>query len=255
MLERVSADISLTLTRKELHKHSVLIDGCYGWKHCHSPYCLKCMSRRVMNERNNLKQLLPPLLHADLTLQCWFITAAAADNRDIRTHSLAAVTGMRRLLKHRRLKGRIVASFSVLEVAHKTSRTDPCAHIHTLIVTKPMDKGRHRISEAEWIRLWESVCPLARARDPTRRLLRANRMRPKANLSIVVQRVPRATGDIDRVVNYCTKWATPLRAAGNYRDMLQDPDGFIQRIESLRGVTRFFGSLHRQRLRTPKPAS
>jgi hypothetical protein len=206
-----------------------------------------------MNERRNLEQLLPALLATDSTLQLWFVTSAAKDSADIRSTAKAAVTGVRRLLRHPRLKDRVVAHFSVLEVAHKTSRVDPCSHVHTLVVTRPMDRGRHRISEREWVELWEQCCPLARGRDPTVRLLRRNSSKPKPNLSIVVKRVPVTPVDITRVSRYVTKWATPDNVVRNYRSLLADPATFITRIQSLMGVTRFFGSLHRQRQRVIAP--
>jgi plasmid rolling circle replication initiator protein Rep len=246
-MERLAADISRLLALNNLHRDAILIDGCYGWKNCKSAYCVKCMSRRTLNERRHLEQTLPALLATDPTLQLWFVTSAAEDSADIRTTAKAAVQGVRQLLRHPRLKNRVVGSFSVLEIAHKTSRVDPCSHVHSLIVTKPMDKGRNRISEAEWVRLWEQCCPRARARDPTVRLLRQNSKRPKSNLSIVVKHVPRDGPDITKVIRYCSKWSYVANIVRNYRTLLIHPNNFIHRIQALTGVTRFFGSLHLQR--------
>jgi len=249
-LERTSADISRLLTRNNFHRDAVLIDGCYGWKNCKSAFCIKCMSRRTLKERRHLETILPDLLATDPTLQLWFVTAAAEDSPDIRTTAEAAVLGVRRLLRHPRLSNRVVGSFSVLEVAHKTSREYACSHIHSLVVTRPMDRGRHRISEAGWIDLWEHCCPLARKRDPTVPLLRQNSKRPKPNLSVVVEPVPRDGPDITKVIRYCTKWSYADNITRNYRELLSKPGEFISRIQSLQGVTRFFGDLHLQR---PKP--
>jgi hypothetical protein len=61
---------------------------------------------------------------------------------------------MRKLLRHPRLRGRVIASFSVLEVATKPWRKNPCVHVHTLAVTKPL-RGRNYISQKLWIAMWE----------------------------------------------------------------------------------------------------
>lgn len=207
------------------------------------------MSRRTLKERRHLEQTLPALLATDPKLQLWFVTAAAKDSADIRTTAEAAVAGVRRLLRHPKLRSRVVGSFSVLEVAHKTSRQHACSHVHTLIVTLPMDKGRNRISEAQWVALWEECCPLARARDPTNRLIRHDKRHLKRNLSIVVKRVPTGGIDVTKVIRYCTKWSYAQNIASSYQTLLAQPGAFIRRIQALIGVPRFFGSLHIQRIR------
>lgn len=84
------------------------------------------MSRRVFNQRRHLEVALPSLLQTNPTYQLWFITAAAADSRDVTAHSKSAVLGMKRLLKHGELKSRVISHFSVLEVALKRGRPDGC---------------------------------------------------------------------------------------------------------------------------------
>jgi len=208
------------------------------------------MSRRVWKERRHLEHSLPSLLRTDPSLQLWFVTAAAEDSPDIHTTAKAAVLGVRRLVRHPRLKKRVVGYFAALEVAHRTSREHPCAHVHAVLVTFPMDKGRHRISEADWVGMWEECCPLARGRDRAIKMLRYARGSPKPNLSIVVQRVSENSTDITRVIRYSTKWATADRIANHYRALLIQPDRFIWWIQSLRGIHRFFGDLHLR----PSPA-
>lgn len=212
------------------------------------------MHQLVVKQRLHLEVALPTLLDTDPNLQLWFLTAAAEDSCDVSTHAKATILGMRRLLKHPRLQNRIVGSFAVLEVAHKVSRLQPCAHVHMLLVTKPIDQGRNRLSEAAWIHLWEELCPLARKRDPTIPLTRRNRKKPKPNLSFVAERVPRQPDDITRVIRYCTKWSYAGNIARNYRQLLTQPKAFIKRIEALKGVTRFFGNLHHRQPRNPPPA-
>lgn len=151
---------------------------------------------------------------------------------------------MRNLLKHERLRSRVVAHFSVLEVALKHGRVKPCAHVHSLVITKPLDKGRYRISEPDWILMWEAACPLARRRDMTVPLKRRQPTKPKKHASIVAVQAGVTEDDLAGLVRYCTKWATPSNITRNYRALLADPDEFIRRIDSLKGVTRFFGPLH-----------
>lgn len=203
------------------------------------------MSRRTWAERKHLEESLPAILNGDPHLQVWFVTSAAEDNPDVALTANAVVRGVKSMLRHHRLKERVVGSFNVLEVAHKTSRIDPCSHVHSILVTHPIDKGRSRISEAEWVRIWEECCPLARKRDPTVKLIRQNINRPKPNLSIVAKQVPRTEIDLQRIINYCCKWSYPERIARNYRDLLLDPETFFNRIDALKRVTRFFGNLHR----------
>jgi hypothetical protein len=151
---------------------------------------------------------------------------------------------MKQLLKNPRLKGRLIAHFSVLEVALKRHRTNPCAHVHSLIVTKPIDHGRYRISEADWILMWEAACPLARRRDLSAPLKRRQPTKPRKHASFVALRAGPTKVDLDSLICYCTKWATPRNITRNYRELLTNPDRFIQRIDSLKRVTRFFGPLH-----------
>lgn len=202
------------------------------------------MNNRVVKQRLHLQSALPALLNTNPKLQLWFLTAAAADSCDVSNHARAAVLGMKRLLKHPRLQTRIIGSFAVLEVAHKVSRVEPCSHVHMLIVTKPIDTGRYRLSEKSWIQLWESLCPLARKRDPTIPLTRRDRKKPKPNLSFVAERIPLEVDHITRVIRYVCKWSYVKNVSRNYRALLADPKAFIERIVALQGVTRFFGSLH-----------
>ena len=202
------------------------------------------MSRRVYRERKHLEEVLPALLKKHPGAQLWFLTGAAEDSDEVNTHAKAAVRGMKRLLNHPRLKNRVIAHFSVLEVALKRHRINPCAHVHSLIVTKPIDKGRYRISEPDWIRLWEEACPLARKRDLSIPLKRKQPTKPRKHPSFDARRVGPTKTDLDRVIRYSTKWATPMNITRNYRQLLTDPDRFIRRIDALKGVTRFFGPLH-----------
>jgi len=209
------------------------------------------MNRRVWKHRAHLEKAIPALLAQDPKYELWFITAACEDSPDVNSSARAAVKGMRSLLKHPRLKGRVVTSFSVLEVAFKTSRQHPCAHVHSLVIAKPMSKGRHRLSEATWIDLWEESCPLARGRDPCVPRTRRNKNHPKPNLSIVADLVPRTGADLIKVIRYSTKWGSRERLIKNYRELLRAPDTFIARVQALIGVTRFFGSLRQK----SKPAT
>jgi hypothetical protein len=199
------------------------------------------MSRRVYYERQHLNVALPAILAKHPTAQLWLITAAAADGANVNAYARSVVAGTRRLLKQPRLKARMITSFSVLEVSQMVGR-EPCAHTHTLLVTKPITVGRNRISEADWIGMWEAACPLARKRDPSVRLIRKGKKKP--NLSIVAEHVPRHGLHVAHIIEYVTKWANVSNVNRNYQSLLTDPPQFIERIQSLIRVTRFFGTLH-----------
>jgi hypothetical protein len=201
------------------------------------------MSRRVYKQRLHLKEQLPALMKEHPRSQLWFLTGAAEDDAEIRGHAKAAITGMRRVLRHPRLENRVISHFAVLEVALKNHRT-PCAHVHALVVTRPMDKGKYRISEPDWIRIWEQSCPLARKRDESDTLQRKRPAQPRENVSFKAVLAADTTTDRGTLIGYCTKWADPDWIAKNYRQLLKNPDRFIDRIESLKGITRFFGPLH-----------
>lgn len=244
------------LNLRGLYREAIRLRDCFGHKHCQQAYCVKCMSRRVYRERKHLQEALPALLKEHPGAQVWFLTGAVEDSDEVNTHAKAAVRGMKRLLNHPRLKNRIISHFSVLEVALKRYRTDPCAHVHSLIVTKPIDKGRYRISEPDWIRIWEESCSLARKRDLTVPLKRKQPTKPRRHASFVAVRAGSTKLDHDRLIRYSTKWATPRNITRNYRQLLTDPDRFILRIQALKGVTRFFGPLHLTSRRSPPdPAS
>jgi hypothetical protein len=172
----------------------------------------------------------------------------------INRSAMVAVTGMKRLLKHPRLIRRVVASFSALEVSLKNSRTEPCAHIHTLIVTRSIDKGRHRISEADWVTMWEESCSLARTRDPGKMMRKTSQ--PKPNLSLVAKFVPHGESvQLSKVISYVTKLATPANLADYFRPLIATPDEYIARMDALVGVTRYFGPLHRRRSKPASPSA
>ena len=245
----MSDEVEALLTQRGLVEDAVRINNCHGFRYCHSAYCIKCMSRRAYRQRKHLLQALPALLAGNSNYQLWFITGAAADSADVNAAAWSAVNGMRRLLKHPRLRGRVVCHFSVLEIAHKRGRQHPCAHVHTLAVTKPMDKGKYRLSRRHWIELWEEACPLHRKRllpvrrSPKRKGKRVAKNKP--HVSLVAKMIPRDGDHVQRVILYCTKWATPRRVARDYRALLNpDPTVFLERVDALKGVPRFFGELH-----------
>ena len=252
---RLRDNIHECLSQVDLHKEAVQLAHCEPRSleskgFCRSHYCPSCTHYWASKQRRNLESLLPTLLASDPTLQLWWITAACADNHDIATHARAAVLGTQRLLRHPRLKGRVVASFSVLEVAYKTSPTLPCCHTHTLVVTKPMDQGRHRISHPDWVHLWEGVCSLPRLRsDPSARVLRRNPAK-KNSTSIWVEQARQTPDDITRLTNYVTKWSFKDNLVADFDTQLKaSPGRFIDRVRQLHNVTRFFGSLaYRTRL-------
>jgi hypothetical protein len=160
---------------------------------------------------------------------------------------------VRKLLRHPRLRGRVIASFSVLEVATKPWRKNPCVHVHTLAVTKPL-RGRNYISQKLWIAMWEQACPQHRRPLPRRRRPRQGAKLPK-HPSLVAKMVPRTEVDLTRVVRYCTKWATVRNIASDYRRLLApNPRDFLERIAALKGIPKFFGGLHRKKVRKRRPA-
>jgi hypothetical protein len=252
-LKRISADVSGLLRQRKMYRDSVRLDHCYGYEHCHNAHCILCTSRRALHQRRHLEKELPALLKNDPDLQLWLITGAAADSLDVNLHAKAAVRGMINLLKHPRLKGRVVTSFSVLEVQHKTSREAPCAHVHTLLVCRPITSGKYRISEASWVAIWEECCSLPRVREGT--LVRRNAKKPKTNLSLDARIVDTQNDGLTKIIRYVTKWSYVKNIAKDYRELLVDPDAFMVRIKALKGVTRFFGKLHKKQKRRPKPVT
>lgn len=244
-LSRLSGDIQAVLSKNDRQREAVKVRHCYGFKQCHSPYCIKCVSRRAFAQRKHLLAVLPKLLELDHSHQVWLITGAAADNPDVKTAARACVSGMRRLFKHPRLRNRVIAYFSVLEVAHKHGRQHPCAHVHALTVTKPIDNGKYRISRRDWVHIWEDVCPQHRKplSLPRRRRKEAS---AKIHASLDIRRVPRTADDLNRVLRYCTKAARWSRVAQDYHQLLvPDPRVFLGRIAALKGIPRFFGPLHK----------
>jgi hypothetical protein len=249
-LERVSADVSTVLHRFNLYKDAIKIRHCYGFQWCKSPFCPRCNSRRAWREYQHLSETLSALLATDEDLQLWFLTLATEDSADVHSSARAAVAATRRLLRHPRIASRVVAYFAVAEVATKHLNAPPCVHTHAILVTRPMDQGRHRISQGGWVNLWEECCSLARKRNPNFSLKRQNPRHPARDLSAVMLRVPRCIDDLERVTRYVCKGSLTSDAVAEYRQQLLDPSMFIDRVADLQGTTRFFGPLHRQR---PKP--
>lgn len=242
-LRRRHADIEKFLDKQGLHHDSVKLSHCKPGAHCQSVFCLYCISYRASRNRSYLLETIPKLLDDDLDLELWFLTGMCADSADINTHARAAVRGMRKLLKHPHLVTRVQASFNALEVIPKTGQL-PSAHVHTLIVTKQISRGRYRLSEATWIQMWERACDLPRLReDPQARMIRRNRNREKPNLSLVAVQVFRNHDDIRDSIGYVTKETHAHIVLDKYAHVLDHPDKFIERMTQLKGVTRFFGSL------------
>lgn len=262
-INRLAGDVEAILLQNYLIKDAIRIKHCFGYQQCQNPYCIRCTSRRAYLERQHLIAGLETLLDQNPKYQLWLLTGAADDSPDVRTSALAAVRGIKRLLKHPRLKGRVIAHFSALEVADKSWREHPCAHVHTLVVTKPMDKGKYRISRKDWVAMWEDACPQHRIRVPTAKRRRsappsAKRRRggpkPREHPSLKADLIPLERDHIIRVVNYCTKWAATKRIVRDYRRLLgPNPLRFLERIASLKGVTKFFGSLHIIKARNVAP--
>jgi len=239
-IERCAGDIEALLTKRGMVRDAVRVAGCFGYRQCSSPFCIRCASRRAYKQREHLLVAVPTLLRADGRYQVWHVTAVAADSPDVRRQSWGVVTGVRRLMKHDRLRGRVVSYFAALEIFQHSRREYPCAHAHVLVITRPMDKGKYRISRCDWIRIWEAVCPAARQLSGPCRASRVG-----ANVSLLANHIPREDEHIRRVINYCTKWAVPEAAADSFRGLLTDPDRFIQQHLALRGVPRYFGDMQR----------
>lgn len=55
-IDRLSADIVRHLSKRKLIRDSIRIRDCYGHKHCHNAYCIKCTSRKVYKQRNTLNK-------------------------------------------------------------------------------------------------------------------------------------------------------------------------------------------------------
>lgn len=242
-LSRICADISKFLNDRGHHKDSVRMDSCRPGTRCNSAYCLRCIRARAISTRLRVHKSLAESLASDINLEVWFLTGCAADSEDVTTHARSAVRGMNRLFKHKRLRNRIVGTFSALEVAPKTSLL-PCAHVHSLMVTRPITVGKYRISEAQFLEMWEESCEHHRPRlNPHEKMLRRNAARKKPHLSFVALQVLKNALDITRTADYLTKEANAERVIYNHEDLLLNPDNYIDRIQQLRHTTRFSGSL------------
>jgi hypothetical protein len=246
-LDRINADIQRLLTKKAMHRESLRLRDCFGHHQCNTAWCLLCASRRARKQREHLMTALPEILR-DRRLQVWHVTGCSADSDDIRVHALAAMNGMRRLLKQPRLIGRVVTFFACLEVEYKAYRSTPCAHCHALVVTRDITKGRNYISEPDWIAMWEEVNPLHRLRpaddDLTRRYTPKN-PRKDTSIKAVLVKKPNDVNELDHLARYVTYWGTPNNAARYYRQLLKDPDLFIRHTKALFRVPRFIGPLHK----------
>lgn len=248
MLDRANQKQDPTLISESLK-----LSTCYTKNHCHSRWCIHCMQRRASRQRKYLCGVkengyfgsLKSTLEQDPSHQLWFITACVEDSPEINQHALAAVRGMKTLLRDPRLATQIVGSFSVLEISRKHGRKYPCCHVHTLLVTKPL-LGRYYVSQPRWVQMWEQACPLHRKRI-TEKLLRKNDSKPiPKNISILAKLVPKSEDDFKRVGIYVSKWASEKAIADNYYSIMHDPtnpNAFAERIEGLTGVTRFWGSM------------
>lgn len=251
-LNRLSSDIQAVLLEHNLIKDAVRISHCYGYHQCQSIYCVLCASRRAYKERQHATEAIKELLGKDSRYQLWFITGAAADSPDIRASARSAVVGMSRMLRNHRLKGRVIAHFSALQVERKQWRKYPCAHVHTLAITKPL-RGRSYISQKLWIAMWEQACSHHRKPLPERRLHRKGAKLPQ-HPSLLARLVPRRDIDLIRVVSYCTRWATAKHASIDYGRLLSpNPRDFLERMAALKGIPKFFGSLHRRKVRRQHP--
>jgi hypothetical protein len=67
---------------------------------------------------------------------------------------------------------------------------------------------------------------------------------PRRHPSFLVKRAGVTGDDLTALIQYCTKLAAPKKIVMTFRELTRNPDDFIERIDSLKGVTRFFGGLH-----------
>lgn len=214
---------------------------------------MRCASRRAYKEREHLSVKLREVLARDPKYQLWLITGTAEDSPEVRKSALAVVWGMKRLLRHPRLRGRVIEYFSVLEVERKQWRNYPCAHVHTLLITKPIDKGKYRISKSDWVAIWETVCPRARNRIPSiacEQMKNGGAEQPSLKACLI----PRDENHLTAVIRYCTKWAAPKLARRGCQDLFSPhSEGFVERMIALKGVPRFFGDMHIRKARKARP--
>jgi hypothetical protein len=203
-------------------------------------------------KRKHLKTTLTALLSEHPTAELWHINGVTEDSPDVRTSAQVAVRGMKKVLKNPRLVKRVIASFSSLEIITGRGRKDPSVHVHTLIVTRQISKGKYRIPRKEWIAIWENACPLARKPLPKpKRTRKGPKKKPHDSFKAVQHKLPMTT---DKAIHYVTYYATLRHATEDYRALLNAPDdAFMKRQSALKGVTRFFGAMHRRPKRKPKP--
>jgi len=234
------------------------LSDCHKRSRCQLPFCVWCISWKAWRERDRLRALIPRILAAGAPLQVWFLSAATSNSPAIKTHAIAAVDGINRLLLHSRLVNRVVASFSAVEIGlHLEGNVeidDPFVHIHMIIVTRPI-----RISQPEWNLLWAASCPLARKMPPgveIRRRRASTKYRHQAGLPMVVEPIWNAdmvyAGELqtfeqhlERRISYATGWANPQLLKTELAFYTANPTIFIQHRLALKGTKHFAGNMCR----------
>ncbi|RRA49332.1 hypothetical protein [Acidipila sp. EB88] len=109
-----------------------------------------------------------------------------------------------------------------------------------------MDAGTYRISSRDWILMWQEACPEHRVGHPSLQSSARLNKQSRTHCSFLAKRANlQNEGRLDRLIKYCTKWATPRNVQEDFNRLLKKPEAFLYWMDSLKGVTRFFGTLHR----------
>jgi hypothetical protein len=165
------------------------------------------------------------------------VTAPAKSclSKDLRTHTLAVITGTTRLVHHVPLQ--IIASLSATE--YTPYDDDPKltnAHVHSLVLVRRRP-GVPVVPFKDWYPLWDGLCPgeLARAIDVDPIKDAPNGTRSVAEYltkdALYVDNRPGKTGFLER-------WSARL----------DNPERFITEVQQTTGLRRFFGNLRRPKL-------
>lgn len=151
---------------------------------------------------------------------------------DLREHTLAAITGTKRLVRHAPLQ--IIASLSAMEYTPYDDNSKLTnAHVHSLVLVR-RQPGVPLVPFNEWYPLWEELCPGELAR------------------SIDVDPVTNGPNGTRNVAEYLTKDALYVdNRPGKqgflerWSDRLDDPKRFITEVQQTTRLWRFFGNLKR----------
>lgn len=123
---------------------------------CRVRLCAMCQWRRALK---NFSQVMKTVNALDGSCEFIFLTLTMrnVDEKGLSRALDGLVTGFKRLMAYKRVKGAVRGFYRGVEVTHNLNDNTFHPHIHALLAVSPNYFGRNYIKQVEWSDLWKKA--------------------------------------------------------------------------------------------------